>query len=214
MRRMVRVVAAVLLPCLAAGGARADEQAAIDGCIDRLRAVGGPDAQAGGQILSHEWAQSGTLVMLRDAGGTVWRCLAYDDGTVGELAITSAADDGGGAMAGAAGVAVVAAGETRTVTVKFARGTNGTSYEGRLAPGAATRYVLGAKANQFLDVWIGDESGQIEYSIRNPDRSALLDLISASKPYTGQLWQSGEHVVEVVNRGTTEAGYRIEFQIN
>lgn len=31
--------------------ARADAQAAINGCIDQMRKVGGPDAQAGGEVL-------------------------------------------------------------------------------------------------------------------------------------------------------------------
>ena len=193
----------------------ADEQAAIDGCIDRLRAVGGPDAAGGGEVLSHEWSQAGTLVMLRDAGGTVWRCIGYDDGAVGELAVAQAADDGGGAMAGSgAQASQVATGQTGTVTVQFAKGSIAASYEGALSPGASMRYVLGAKANQFLDVWVGGEGGLLEYQIFNPDKSVLLDRISISKPYTGQLWQSGKHVVEVINRGSSAATYRIEFQIN
>jgi hypothetical protein len=45
--------------------ASADEQAAIDGCIDQLRKVGGPDAEGGGEIVKKEWSQAGTMVTLR-----------------------------------------------------------------------------------------------------------------------------------------------------
>jgi hypothetical protein len=117
-------------------------------------------------------------------------------------------------MAGAAGTVMVARGETAIVTVEFAKGSNGAAYEGSLAPGGSTRYVLGAKANQFLDVRIGDETGPLDYSIWNPDGTALLDMIPSATPYRGQLWQSGDHVVEIVNRTDRETGYRVEFQIN
>ena len=75
-------------------------QDAIDGCIDQLRAVGGPDGQ-GGTVLSTEFSEANSLVMLKDRGETVWRCLVSNDGQVAELSITQAADDGEGAMAGA-----------------------------------------------------------------------------------------------------------------
>lgn len=75
---------------------------AADACIDQLRAIGGPDAQGGGEILSSEVSQTGTLVVLRDPDGTVWRRIPYSDGTVGEPIVIDAADDGGGAIAGPA----------------------------------------------------------------------------------------------------------------
>ncbi|THD84882.1 hypothetical protein E7811_03925 [Aliigemmobacter aestuarii] len=197
--------------CLLALPVMADEQAAIDGCIDQLRAVGGPDAQNGGEILSSEYSEAGTIVMLKDAGGTVWRCIGYNDGAVGELAVAEAADDGGGAMAGAP-----TSGEptTDTVTVQFAAGTSGASYTSTLTPGSSTRYVLGASANQNLSVNVTVMQGSVEYQIFNPDQSFLLDLIPAGTPYAGQLWQSGDHVVEVVNRGGAAAEYAVDFSIN
>ena len=79
----------------------AGEQDAIDGCIDQLRTVGGCDAKSGGEVLNSEYSESATLVMLRDGGGTVWRCLAYSDGSVAQLAESHASDDGGGALAAA-----------------------------------------------------------------------------------------------------------------
>lgn len=43
---------------------------ADDACINQLRLVGGPDG-ASGTILSSEFSEAGTLVMLEDAGGTL-----------------------------------------------------------------------------------------------------------------------------------------------
>lgn len=217
----VRAVAALSL-ALAASipvlPAVADEQAAIDGCIDRLRAVGGPDAAGGGEVLSHEWSQAGTLVMLRDAGGSVWRCIGYDDGSVGELAMSDSTDDGGGAMAGSSAnisdAGSVAVGQTSTKNVKFAKGTTGATYGGRLEPGASMRFVLGARKNQFLYVTVDGQADGLSYQIFNPDGSFLLDMVQTATPYRGQLWQSGDHVVEVINRGNDAAGYQVSLGID
>jgi hypothetical protein len=187
----------------------ADEQAAIDGCIDRLRAEGGPDAQAGGEIVSSDSSEAGTIVMLRDAGGTVWRCLGYNDGTVGELTVAEAADDGGGAMAGAASEP-----ETTTQRVKFDAGSSGAELTGRLAPGASTRYLLGAKNGQDLYVRVATSAPDVSYQIMNPDGSFLLDQMSPDNEYRGELWQSGDHVIEVINRGSGTASYNVIFGID
>lgn len=53
----------------------------------------------------------------------------------------------------------------------------------------------------------------VEYQIFNPDRSFLLDRIGAGTPYRGQLWQSGAHVIEIINRGTGSARYSVTFGI-
>lgn len=117
------------------------------------------------------------LVMIRDAGGTVGRCLAYDDGTVVELNVTEAADDGVGAMSGAA----ASSGEpdTRTEKVRFSSGKSIASMSGGLTPGSSVRFVLGAKANQIVSLLV---DGGVEYQIVNPDGPFLLDMISASTP--------------------------------
>lgn len=202
--RLAFLCLALLVP---AGAAQADAQAAIDGCIDQLRAVGGPDGQSG-EVLSQDWSQAGTVVMMRDMGGTVWRCIGYDDGTVGELAVVEAADDGAGAMSGA--TATTTEPETRTERVRFQKGSAGATLSGSLTPGSSVRYVLGAKANQFLTVHV---SGAVEYQIFNPDQSFLLDMISGSKPYNGQLWQNGDHVIEVINRGNATQNYKVSAAI-
>jgi hypothetical protein len=82
-----------LAAMIASPAVHAGEQA-IDGCIDQLPKVGGPDARSGGTVLSTEFSKAGTLVMLRDGGGTVWRCIGYSDGAVSELRVV---DDASGA---------------------------------------------------------------------------------------------------------------------
>jgi len=191
------------------GGGRAgggstgnEEQAAIDGCIDRVRAVTGG---LGGEVLSSEFSQAGTLVRLRDSGGTEWECIGYSDGAVGDLRV---AGSGGGASAGSGG----AGGEQR---VSFPAGSTGTELTGQLAPGESMRYVLGAQNGQNLYVRVAHRSGpRLDFQIFNPDGSFLLDMIPTDREYRGQLWQSGDHVVEVINRGGKMADYNVIFGID
>jgi hypothetical protein len=182
-------IAAVSIGSITA--ANAGEQEAIDGCIDKLRGVGGPDGQSG-EVLSSDFSEAATIVMLKDRGGTVWRCHAYSDGSVDELSVAEAADDSQGAVGGAGG-------EQR---VSFPSGTSGTELTGTLSPGESMRYLLGAKEGQFFYVRVAHRDGpRLDFQIFNPDGSFLLELIPTDKEYNGQLWQSGDHVVEVVNRG-------------
>ena len=67
-------------------------QEAIDGCIDQLREVGGPDGQSG-TVLSTEFSEANSLVMLQDRGETVWRCLVSSGGQVAELSVSQAAEE-------------------------------------------------------------------------------------------------------------------------
>ena len=203
----IAALAALTLCCAAAVPAIAAEQEAINGCLEKLRAVGGPDGQSG-TVLSSEFSEAATLVMLKDAGGTVWKCLAYSDGTVSDMAIAQAADDGGGAMAGSSG-----GGNTATERVRFAAGTTSAQMNGGLTPGDSVHYVLGAKKNQFLNIRIDEQGDVMTYKIYNPDGSALLEEIGAFQPYKGQLWQSGDHVIEVINRGQKNTSYTVTFSI-
>lgn len=182
-------------------------QDAIDGCIDQLRVVGGPDGQ-GGTVLSTEYSEANSLVMLKDRGETVWRCLVSNDGKVAELSVSQAADDGDGAMAGSTGNN--AAHEER---VNFAKGTTGAELTGSLLPGQNRRYVLGAANGQFLYVRLAANGPNMFYQILNPDGSFLLDQMTSDKEYRGQLWQSGDHVVEVINRANGAQSYNIIFGI-
>jgi len=182
--------------------------AAEDACIDRLRAVGGPDGRSG-TVLSSRGSQAGTLVMLRDAGGTTWECIAYEDGSIGAMNVVDAADDGEGAMAGSGSAELT----TNTVQVRFDAGTTGTEITASLTPGSSTRYVLGAGDGQFLYVRVAAQGNGISYQIFNPDNSFLLDQVASSQEYRGQLWQSGDHVIEVINRGKQTVSYNVIFGI-
>ncbi|WP_170448610.1 hypothetical protein [Ruegeria arenilitoris] len=196
----------LLTPALAISGTAALAMSdADDACIDHLRQVGGPDGQSG-TIESSQFSEAGTLVMLRDAGGTLWRCIAYKDGSIGEMSVVEAMDDGGGAMDGASG-------STGSQRVTFDAGSTGAELVGQLAPGESQQYVLGAKNEQFLYVRVAPRDGSLDYVIRNPDGSELLGLMSADKEYRGQLWQSGDHVVEVINRGSSAVDYNVIFGI-
>lgn len=196
------LVALVLIAVPFAVEADGQYQAAIEGCIDALRATGLPDAQSG-EVLRTEFSQAAIGVTLRDRGNSEWLCLSDEKGHVSEIRMTNAMDDGEGALAGL----------TETRQVQFAPGSVGAEYEGGLVPGGSMRYVLGAREGQFLDVAVTRPDPGISYQILNPDGSFLLDMMDPSTPYRGQLWQSGDHVVEVVNRGQSSAGYAISFRI-
>ena len=105
------------------------------------------------------------------------------------------------------------AGGTSSVTVRFPPGASGTTLDGALAPGESRRHVLGARSGQVLSVTVDARDPLVEYQIFNPDRSFLLDRIGAGTPYRGQLWQSGAHVIEIINRGTGSARYSVTFGI-
>ncbi|MCT8160646.1 hypothetical protein [Pseudoruegeria sp. SHC-113] len=182
-------------------------QAAIDGCIDQIRAVGGPDGQSG-TVLSSEYSEANSLIMFQDAGNTVWRCLVSNDGVVAELTVAQAADDGGGAMAGSSG-----AGASSTERVQFASGTSGAELTGSLLPQESRRYILGARDGQFLYFRLAANGPGMTYVIYNPDGSVLLDEMGAAQEYRGQLWQSGDHVIEVYNTSNGAQSYNVIFGI-
>lgn len=73
--------------------------------------------------------------------------------------------------------------------------------------------MLGAKYGQMFYVTFTLDHCKAAYQIFNPDGSFLLDLIDARHPDQGQLWQSGNHVVDIVNRGSHSIGYRVKFSI-
>ncbi|QPZ91012.1 hypothetical protein [Thioclava electrotropha] len=82
-------------------------QEAIDACIDAVRAAHGA---MGGTVLSTEFSEANSLVMLKSADDAEWRCLVSNDGSGASVEQVSAptstedsatADDGGGAMDGA-----------------------------------------------------------------------------------------------------------------
>ena len=182
-------------------------QDAVDACIDALRAQGG---SGGGRIMSTEYSEANSLVMLEDAGGASWRCLVANDGRNPDLQMaggenSATADDGGGAMAG---------GPTTTEeVVRFPAGGVGTDISGTLTPGSSARYVLGARERQTLTVEFWTTEPAIEYQIFLPDGSFLLDRMANSQRYEGELFVNGDHVVEVINRSGSVANYNMSVTI-
>ena len=87
----------------------------------------------------------------------------------------------------------------RQERLTFAPGADGKEVTDRLGPGPSVSYRLNARNMQMLTVEIiGDQA--LRYRIFNPDSSALLDWVPAEQFYKGQLWQNGDHVIEVENR--------------
>ena len=125
---------------------------------------------------------------------------------------------GGGAQSGAAtqlpsAPSVAGAGQTTTVTVRFPAGSSGTEMREQLAPGATRRYILNARAQQFLYFRLASGDPGMSWRIQNPD-STLLDRATAAREYRGQLWQSGNHVIEVINGSNRAQSYSVIFGIN
>jgi hypothetical protein len=98
--------------------------------------------------------------------------------------------------------------------VRFAAGTSGAELTGALAPGESRRYLLGAKNGQDLYVRVVTNDLEVYYQIFNPDGSFLLDEMTSNQEYRGQLWQSGDHGIEVINRGNSAANYNVIFGID
>jgi hypothetical protein len=119
---------------------------------------------------------------------------------------------GGSPYAGGSGSAP--AQSVTTERVRFAAGASSADFTAQLPPGMTVRYRLGAQKNQFLDVQISPANAPLQYRILNPDGTALLDALPVNKPYRGQLWQSGDHVVEVINQSNSTVPFDIYLAIN
>ena len=200
--RTISLALGMTLAAAAAFASSNPDQDAIDVCIDHLRGLGGPQ---GGEVLNSSFSEAGTEVYLLSGDGTVYRCIAYRDGTVGDFAAQAGADPDALRAAGSAGQ-----GQER---VQFAAGTSGATLSRTVEAGGARQFVLGARDGQFLDVNLRPLNGQMYYIIRNPDGSILLDGTDAATPYRGQLWQSGDHVVEVVNQGGQPVDFNLSLTI-
>jgi len=201
-----KLIPLVLFPV----SAIADISDEANACIDELTSRYG---NVGGEILGQEFSEAAILVRMRDGDGVEYECIVWSGPEVAELRRVdgAGADDGGGAMAGTNTTAQTVSGEQR---VKFDAGTSGTVVSGTLQSGTSVRYILGASDGQFLNVDVGSHGGALDYKIFNPDNSLLLELVSSDTPYRGQLWQSGDHIVEIVNAGAQpvsfDAGIGIE----
>ncbi|HBG98228.1 MAG TPA: hypothetical protein DDY29_05705 [Rhodobacteraceae bacterium] len=109
--------------------------------------------------------------------------------------------------------AATSAPHTQAVRVRFAPGTSGAEESGTLAPGHTVRYILGARNGQMLEVHFTAADRSVDYRIIMPNGHVLLDEVKATLPYQGQLYMSGDHVVEVINRGSGSAVFDVYFGI-
>jgi hypothetical protein len=140
----------------------------------------------------------------------------YEGWVAGDFLIEGSNDPSAGTRSASPSSGSSAAGSgdsSSTVVVKFPSGSSGTELTGSLAPGEARRYVLGAADGQNLYVRVAAQGKGMYYQIFNPDNSFLLDQVSSSQEYRGQLWQSGDHVIEVINRGGSTSSYNVIFGI-
>ena len=182
----------------------ADISEEANACIDELIARHG---NFGGEVLDQQFSEAAIMVRMRDGNGTEYECIVWSGPTVADLR----AVDGSGSMAGASASVPTVSGEQR---VKFDAGTSGTTITGSLESGTSVRYILGARDGQFLNVNVASRGGALDYKIFNPDGSALLDLVSSDTPYKGQLWQSGDHIVEVLNAGAQPVTFDMSIGID
>jgi len=189
-------------------GSAADISPEANACIDELRARVG---DVGGEVLGEEFSEAATMVRLRDAEGNAYECLVWSGPEIAGFRQVGGegpmSDDGGGAMDGAGP-------PSTTQQVRFEPGSIGTSVAGVLGPDASARYLLGAQEGQLLSVQVEHRGGpRLDYRILNPDGSVLLDRISTAQPYRGELWQSGDHTVELLNPQGNDGEYVVTFTI-
>lgn len=141
---------------------------------------------------------------LLSTGDLIRAALAKYRCFVGELTVSQAAGDRG-AMAGGSG------GEPATSTerVRFDPGTTGAEITAMLTPGSSARYVVRARERQDPYVRVVPRGPGIFYQVCNPDGSFLLEQMTPDREYRGSLWQSGHHVIEVINRGSNTTSYNL-----
>ncbi|QPZ91011.1 SH3 domain-containing protein [Thioclava electrotropha] len=118
---------------------------------------------------------------------------------------TATADDGGGAMAGSG---------SADIRVQFAPGSSGAELSGQLLPQRSQRYILGAANGQNLYFRLAANGPGMTYVIYNPDGSVLLDEMPAAQEYRGQLFQSGDHMIDVYNTANGAQSYTVIFGID
>jgi len=116
-------------------------------------------------------------------------------------------------LSDAGGAAAPMPDASRTKRVRFAPGMAGTEFPDLLAPGTSVTYLLGARDGQNLTVQLVGAGAGLAYRIFNPDGTALLTEIGAGRVYRGQLWQSGDHRIEVINRTSSRQSFDVLISV-
>lgn len=188
--------------------ATADISDEANACIDELISRYG---NVGGEVLGQEFSEAAIMVRLKDGNGQHYECIVWSGPKVADLRPVEGSytpvTKGDSASAPATQIL------SGSQIVQFDAGTSGTTIAGMLPPSTSARYVLGARDGQFLTVNVASKGGALDYKIINPDGSLLLDLIASDTPYKGQLWQSGDHIVEVLNAGAQAVEFDVSFGI-
>ncbi|MEO0821932.1 MAG: hypothetical protein AAF074_16080 [Pseudomonadota bacterium] len=198
------------LPVVMLASAAADISDEANACIDYLRTEIG---DVGGEVVDEEFSEAAIMVRLRASDGREYECLVWSGPEIAEFRESTGesgfADDGGGAMAGAAP-------RQDRIVVRFAPGTTGATYTDSLGSSDAVRYVLGARKEQFLTVDLRGNSAFLNYIIYVPGGDILFESTQGGYQYEGQLYKSGDHTVEVFYNGEpgTFGDYDLIFQIN
>jgi len=106
--------------------------------------------------------------------------------------------------------------QDRTEAVHFPRGATGTVLTGRLGSEEGIRYVLGASNGQFLKVSLRPDNPYTYFMIYVPGGDILYESAQAGNEYYGQLYKSGDHVVQVFYKGEpgTYGNYDIAFEVS
>lgn len=103
---------------------------------------------------------------------------------------------------------------SRIQRIQFKPGTFETETSDQLAAGATVAYLIEARKGQNLTVDLPDgEPGWVFYRVLNPDGSLLSGEIGAPQIYRGELMQTGDHKIEVINRGGRSQSYNILVNI-
>lgn len=193
---------------LTASPVLAQEQEGIDACIDGVRAETGG---LGGTVLASSFSEAGTLVVLEDADGTIWRCIGYRDGTLGELVVDPSAAELPMVTLPRDQVLPIS-GE---IEVQFAPGTNFAQLVGTLHPGDTVTYSLVASAGQ--EMFVGFDTGQtagVTFQVIGPDGTTMAGPLADGESFRGDLTTDGAQLVEVMNDGTDPAPIMVYVEIN
>lgn len=102
---------------------------------------------------------------------------------------------------------------SRVQRVRFRPGASGAELTEQVAAGASVTYLLNARNGQFLTVELNGVGPDLGYRIFNPDNSELLAEVASQQIYRGQLWQSGDHKIEVINRNSSARRYTLQIGV-
>ena len=130
-----------------------------------------------------------------------------------EFLVPSAAPTGGGNAQITTGGSGATAGGTSVMRVQFTAGSTGAELTDQLMPQASKAYLLGAQEGQDLYFRLAANGPGMQYRIVVPSGSELMPWTDPSLEYRGQLYQTGDHRIEVRNTGNGAQSYNVIFGI-